>query len=801
MRSFSLLWLFFIFLIPVGLFAQSDSSTVLEGTIVTQEPMARDSVRIKVLSADKSQLILERKMVAGRFVLSINARQGIHVLVFSSKFDTSSVYIEGERLCGGCTLMVDTIRLTEKATNLSEVIVRAQKSLIQEFPDKLVYNVEGDTDSESAPLLDIMRKIPSLNVVGDDAMDVNGQGFLVIVNGRKAGIFKQSPVQVMRTFPAKLVKSVEVITSPSAKYDAEGVGAIINIVLRRKKFEGYNASLTANSSTLQNNSLVGLITLKQGRVGFNGYYAPVFSHRPTTSTKQELNYSNTSEYSVSQISTVRNKYRNLTYNNEVSWEIDSMSLLNIGYSNSLDNRRLTYGISSVLYDAFGQPAERFRNASLQKGTTSVPAINVDYQRRFDEEAEQLLSLSYYYEKSHYREKNHQEITGLLVAPSGTNFFSNDETEQEHTIQFDYTQPLFDNNVEMGAKAIFRENNSDYLFVMQAYDNPSLQNGSLKFNQNVFAGYVSYGWRGKYLSVQAGYRGEYTTVSLKSISNSDYFTSVPGVAISYKLKTGPVLKLAYSKRIQRPGISYLNPFTDIINNRFIREGNAFLKPEKFNIIEFTASQNTKKVNQRISLSQTISSNTIQVAYLQLPDSVVKATYLNIGHFRLTSFQYYINHKINSVASHVLKWNVAYRYFGDADSRLNDGWNTSADYAFNYRGKKNFKGTLNVGYLSYMPTTFGKTEGRFYSFLLIGQDLFKRKVSVDLSFRNFFPKYLIVRSDFKTDGLTQWSSQTVLQREIRLSLSYRFGKLKERVERTEKSVENDDLLKIERKDNVK
>ncbi|MGE9310828.1 outer membrane beta-barrel protein [Niabella sp. CJ426] len=684
---------------------------------------------------------------------------------------------------------------------MSEVIVHAQKQLIQEFPDKLVYNVEGDPDAESSPLLDIMRKIPSLNVVGDDAMDVNGQGFLVIVNGRKAGIFKQSPVQVMRTFPAKLVKSVEVITSPSAKYDAEGVGAIINIVLRRKKFEGYNASLTANSSTLQNNSLVGLITLKQGRVGFNGYYAPVFSHRPATSTEQELNYTNLSAYSVSQSSTVRNKYRNLTYNNEISWEIDSMSLLNVGYSNSLDNRRLDYSISSVLYDYSGQAAERFRNASLQKGRTSVPAVNVDYQRRFDEDGEKLLSISYYYEQSRYRERTYQDITGLLNAPSGENFFSNNETEKEHTIQLDYSHPLFSNSLEMGTKAIFRENNSDYLFDLQAYDNPSLQNGSLKFNQNVFAGYVSYGWRGKYLSAQAGYRGEYTTVSLKSISNSDYFTSVPGAAISYKLKAGPVLKLAYSKRIQRPGISYINPFTDIVNNRFVREGNASLKPENFNIIEFTASQNTKKVNQRISLSQTISSNTIQVAYLQMPDSVLKATYLNIGHYRLTNLQYYINHKINAVASHVLKWNLGYRYFGDGDSRLNDGWNTSGDYSFNYRSKKNFKGTLNVGYISYTPTTFGKTEGRFYNFLLLGQDLFKRKVTVDLSFRNFFPKNLTVHSDFKTNGLEQWSRQTVLQREIRLSLSYRFGKLKERVERTEKSVENDDLLKIERKDNVK
>lgn len=786
-------------LLHADLFGQQpDSATVVSVVVLADYPEHSPAVMLRLTDADEHVLVLEREISAGKFTQPVKSGRNMNIVLSAKDYDTVFIYIKKEDICPGCTLSLDTILMRKTADTLTEVIVR--KPLIQEYADKIVYDVDGDPDSETFPLIDIMRKIPSVNVIGDNAMDINGRGFLVLVNGRKAGIFRRNPVQVMRTFPAKLVKSVEVITSPSAKYDAEGVGAVINVVLKRKPFDGYNGSITASHNTLQSDAVTGLITLKLGRVTFNGYYSPYFSYLPPVQTENVSVYDPPSGYSISQMLTSRNKYRSFTFNNEIAVEIDSMSLINVGYSNGIDKRKIKSDIRSTLEDADDHPAEMFLSENELRGFGTEPELNVDYERRFDEEGEQLLSVSYLFAQTQVRDENKQKLTGLLNAPSGQNQYQNREKEGEHTLQIDYAQPLFSNTLEVGIKSIFRDNSSHYLFDMGSYPGAYPENGSLRYKQNIYSAYAAYGWQWEKTSLQLGYRGEYTAISSPSLADIHYYTSVPTVAVSHRFKSGLFLSSSYSRRIQRPGISYLNPYTDIDNYRFIREGNENLKAENYNIIEVSASLNRIRLSQRLTIVQTLSDNTIQSVYTPMADSVIKATYMNLGTYRYTHLQYYINHKINTRLFHIFKGNVGYRYFADRKTMLNSGWNMSADYSFNYRSPKYFRIAFNVGYLSYTPTPFGKTEGRTYGYFLVGQQFFKRKLSIDFSFRNFFPKYLSQRTDYKIDGLQQWNKRTSLQRSFSVIMTYNFGRLKERVPRTENSVENDDLLKIERKENI-
>ena len=790
------IWICLACFIPGYGIAQGQARSQVKGYIKLEGQ--QDSVSLYLVDAGTGVLLASTRQLPGDFFFPARASQSVKIRVEAAGY--SSVESAPVRVaCDTCIAWIDTLRPGRRIVDLQEVKITAETNYIREEVDKLVYNVEADPDARNFSLLEIMRKIPLVNVSGTDNIDVNGKPFLVLVNGKNSGLFRRNISEVMKAFPAKLVKSVEIITNPSAKYDAEGVGAIINVILARKKFDGYNASIGPNLNTLQSASVVGLLTAKAGKLGYNGYFAPTISHLPRRVTDQEIYYTYPDVYSTLQHTASRNRYRGLSFNNELSIELDSLNLLNVSFSNSLSRRKAVLDVNSLILDDLSNPSESFDTRNEQTGTYRNPSVSVSYQRSFKNVEGKLFSLSYQLDNNRYVENSVQQINGKLNYPTGSNYTGNRENEKEHTIQLDYTQQLWKNEFEAGAKAIIRNNAGDYYFnLFNSQHSSGLSSGSFRFDQSVYAGYVTYALRYKKFSFRFGFRGELTHNRINESLAYRCFNAIPTVSASTKAGKSGTLKLSYSKRLERPGLSYLNPYTDISNSRFYTMGNPGLVAERSNSIELAYSYNLKKITYRATLSAWLAGNSIEPVIQVTPDSISRRTYFNIGKSRLGTLNQYFSHKITPMLTQVVKVNVYYRYFSGPIGLSNSGWAYSGDYTLNYRNKKFYRVSFNVGYLSTVPGLQGETQGRLMNYLLLGKEFFQNKLYIGCTFRNFFPKYLSQKSTFSGSGFDQYNRSTILQRNFQLNINYSFGKLKERVARPEKSIDNDDQKKIQRKE---
>lgn len=775
---------------------------------------------VKMLVTDMKGAFQTKVQGTGNFILSITSvgRKSI-VKSFTAK----------EK---GVTVDLGTLYITDDSKKLGEVEIVAQKPLVKADIDKIAYNVQDDPDSKSNSVLEMLRKVPLVTVDGEDNIKVNGSSsFKVFVNGKPNNMMSNNPTEVLKSMPANSIKNIEVITNPGAKYDAEGIGGILNIVTTGSGLEGYTATLSGNVSNRgAGGGLFG--TVKSGKLTVSGRYNYNYYDSPKSysggnrriSSEAVTSFSSNLDYEGS--SKGHGNYQSGSM--EASYEIDTLRLVTVSFGlwgGGNSNR----GGTDYLATAPLQGDEIYRYTLNNRNKSSWYSIDggVDYQRLFSSVKERMLTFS-------YKINTHPQTSDVYSsydAKSGTvdwqdylnrlknlhNDGSQNTTEQ--TFQVDYSTPVAKiHTIETGAKYILRNNKSENDRYLQgtedgagtsAYAFDEDHSSHYKHLNNILAAYGSYSLKVKRWSGKLGVRYEHTFQDVKYLlGHGDNFNKnlndvVPSASIGWKLTDMSNFRFGYDMRIYRPGIWYLNPYLDDSDPSNISQGNSDLESEKNHIFNLSYSNFTQKFNLNLSLRYSFTNNSIEQVTSMKKDTeisglndptgkeVLYSTYENIGKSKGLSLSGYVNWNITSKMRIYTNLYGSYANMKGANGLKNDGWNLFAYGGIQQSLPHDWRVSLNV----YGQTPWVMLQGRGSSFfdygLSVNKSFLKKRLSLSAFASNFLKKYMNESSSISGDGFTQKSWNKYTRQRFGVSISYRIGELKAQVKKVARSINNDDV----------
>lgn len=780
--------------------------------IVKKEAPAK---ALKMLVTDMKGKFQEKVPGTGNFVMTISSI-GRNTIV--KDFTVKA----GEKLVDFGTLYI-----TDASNELGQVEVVAQKPLVKADIDKIEYNVQDDPDSKSNSVLEMLRKVPLVTVDGEDNIKVNGSSsFKVYVNGKPNNMMSNNPTEVLKSMPANSIKHIEVITNPGPKYDAEGVGGILNIVTVGSGLEGYTATFSGNVSNMgAGGGLFG--TVKSGKLTVSARYNYNYNDRPRsysggnrrtvgdiTEGSSDLDYDGSSK-----------GHGNFQSGSmEASYEIDTLRLVSMSFGLWGGGNNST-SINNTLATAPGTSNELYRYVSDGRSKSSWYSIDggVDYQRMFHVK-DRMFTLSYKINTSPQTSDSYSTYNDMHAATDWEDFLkrlydlNNDGSQNttEHTFQADYTTPIGKiHTLEAGAKYILRDNSSEddryerQIGTTGDYVLDEEHSSHYKHQNDILAAYMGYGLRVKKISGRLGVRYEHTKQEVKYLLgrgdnfNKNFDDVVPSASIGYKLTDMSNLRFGYNMRIYRPGIWYLNPYLDDSNPTNISQGNSHLDSEKSHSFNLSYSNFTQKFNINLSARYSFTNNSIERVTEQVKDTdipglqnptgkeVLYSTYQNIGKSRNASLSGYVNWNATSNTRIYANFYGNYTYMEGANGLKNDGWNLFAYGGAQQSLPHDWRISLNI----YGQTPWIMLQGKGSSFfdygLSVNKSFLNKRLTLSAFASNFFKKYTSPTSSIEGVGFTQDSWNRYTRQRFGVSVSYRIGELKASVKKAARTISNDDV----------
>ena len=695
------------------------------------------------------------------------------------------------------------INMSTLTKNLAEVTVTALKPLIKVDLDKISYDIKSDPESQSSTVLDMLKKVPLVTVDGDDKIQLKGSSdFKIYMNGKPSGMATNNPSQVLKSIPASSIKTIEVITDPGAKYDAEGIGGIINIVTDHS-LNGLTG--TVRGGIISNGSYNGglYLSTKTGKFGLTANLNYNQQQNPNqVFTNEKENYNSSMTKYISQDGYSGSK--NLFYygNLEASYEFDSLNLVSFTMNNFRGAVRTDVNQNTYVSNAVMDTLSAFNQLTQSQNGVVGTELSLDYQRTF-KKPEQLLTLSYKLTHSTRHTDNYSGLTGLLNYPNSNQHIEFNANGDEHTFQADYSEPLNKMHVvEFGAKYILRLNTSVNNYLLQNESTllwepmANQPSNNLDQKQYILGAYASYTLKLKKFSFCAGIRYEQTgsNISLTDTSfHVNFQNFVPSVSMNYKFTESSSLRFNYSQRISRPGIPLLNPFVNNSNPFSIIQGNPDLNPEINNSFSLNYSYITPKLNVNANLFTSFTNNSIENVSKSLNDSVIYNTYKNIGLNENVGLSVYGNWQPDKLMRFTLNSNLGYISMSTSDgSGLNNkGTTYSLSGSVQFTLPDEVKLVMNSGYFSPLIQLQGQRSSFFYYGISLSRDFLNKKLNVSLYAQNPFNEITKMSRFTKTPDYILNNTTAYIYRLFRLSISYRFGELKTQIKKVERTITNDDL----------
>ncbi|MDQ3291373.1 MAG: outer membrane beta-barrel protein, partial [Bacteroidota bacterium] len=356
-----------------------------------------------------------------------------------------------------------TILMSTGTKQLKEVEIVTERPLVKQDIDKITYDVGADPESKTLTALDMLRKVPLITVDADDNIELKGNSnYKVLVNGKTSSLFVRNPKDVFKSMPASSIKNIEVITTPPSKYEAEGVGGIINIITHKKTMGGYNGSLNIGAGQPQSYQVGSYVTAKIKKFGVTGNY--FYNDYVSPAGRNNLFRRDALNNELNQVGESKNEGDYQYAGGELSYEIDTLNLLtaNLGFNRGRHNNDLTQQVQNLNnIGTITQAYDRLNNGSGQWRGVDV---GLDYQRTFKRNKEQIFTLSY-----KFNQNGDDSFSDFKVVPvqnypeSIISKTENNGTTNEHTFQADYVQPIKKQTLEVGVKSILRNSQSDYYY--------------------------------------------------------------------------------------------------------------------------------------------------------------------------------------------------------------------------------------------------------------------------------------------------------------------------------------------------
>ena len=688
-----------------------------------------------------------------------------------------------------------TILLEDGAKQLNEVVVRAEKTTVEIKLDKKVYNVGNDLMVKGGTVSDILDNIPSVSVDVEGNVSLRGnENVKILIDGRPSNAI--SITDALRLIPADAIDKVEVITNPSARYDAEGGGGILNIILKKGKNNGLNGTLIANTGYPENHGISETLNFKAKE--FNLFTTQGYSYRKSpgnsfTNSRYLNDDNSTRDYMYENR---ENERLNKSYNGSFGFDwflSESLTWTNIvnyrkSSGNNVDDVFQDYYDGNFVYDYT-------RNrVNEEDGNSQNIEFSTNFTKKFKKEGHKLTVDA---SVSSNSDKNIALITDSTN--NSANVFTdntfNDQKQNRNLFQLDYVLPIAKNSqFEAGYRGDFLTNTTDYSVITNGIPLPQFTN-ILEYKEKVNAFYTQFGTKFNKLSMLYGLRWEDSNIDVNQLvtndfNNKKYNNFFPSAFFTYELNETSDISLSYSRRIQRPRGRQLNPFNNLSSNVNIFIGNPDLNPAFTNAFDLGFIKKWNKLTFNTSMYFNATTDAFQ--FVRRPNGdfqdgvpVIISTPINLAKEYRSGFEFTLNYS-------PYKWwklNSNFNFFyneTDGDFSYTDIDNNVIFQNFDNKATSWFaritsKVTLpykvdwqtNMSYNGAQKTAQGKNLGVFAMNLAFSKDVFKEKATVSLNVSDVFNSRKRISETYLPGNVDSYGEFQWRERQITLSFTYRFN----------------------------
>lgn len=709
--------------------------------------------------------------------------------------------------------MVDigTVTLSANSKTLGEVNVVGQKALIEDKGDRLVYNAEQDATNTGGTAVDVLRKVPMLTVDLDGNLKMRGTGNIkVLVNGKPSSIMARNLADALKQMPANIIKSVEVITSPGAKYDAEGSGGVINIVTK-KALKGTNGTVNATAGNL-NRSLGGNINVKGKKLGLalsmNGYqYRNIGENTNVRTALTDGQPASILQQTNSRDNTGTGGYGELS----LDYDPDTTNRINFSANAWGGNFPQNSEITSRLTDPAGAVLQAFRREVQFRNPYGNTEFNLGWTKTFRKPGQEFSMLTQYARMPDNYYYTIRQMTMQSEVPTYLERSTNLSRNNEYTYQTDYTHPFtartkhdtLNFKLEAGGKIIRRDIGSEFV-IEQAlsgleadYVIDPARTNEFTYNQQVMAGYTSLKLDTKRKwNLSAGARLEHTRIqgdfmTAQNQFRNQYQNLIPSATVSKTFRDKHTVKASYTQRISRPLIWFLNPFQNYSDPKNVQTGNPYLNPELTHATELSYSTFGKEgasFNAALFWRQT--NNSIEWLSTVDANGVAFTSPKNIG--QNASYGTNLNISLKPNKDFTISTGAELTYVDLTSVALNQRtsgwvWNLSPNASYKLPKDLTLQATGFVG--SGWISLQSRNSGWYYYGISAKKEFMNKNASLTLNLNNPFNRTVRITGDQFAPTFTAQSTSLFVNRSARLTFSYKFGQMNSGGKQSKK-ITNDD-----------
>lgn len=638
------------------------------------------------------------------------------------------------------------IKLSQDSETLEEVIVRAEKSQTEFKLDKRVFNVGKDISSSGVSVLEVLNNVPSVNVDIEGQISLRGSnGVQILING-KPSVLASEGGNALGTITAEMIEKIEVITNPSAKYDAEGTSGIINIVIKKEERKGINGSATVNLGWPHNHSF-GL-SLNRRTEKFNLFSQLGGGFRSMPNQTENINRDLINNTTLLSSGT---EYRNEQFYNIIlgtDYQINKLNVLTLSGFFAYEIEDQPSQTNFRFLDANDDITAEWRRTETTHADNPKYRYELQYKKDFEDSKDHTLlfsALGNFFGKDQSSDfQDIYESGGISEELQQTRA---DFAEAVYTFKGDYTKPFSPKlTLETGAQYVINDVSNDFevsdLIGTEWVSDPSLTN-VFDFNQKVLGVYGTGAYEGDKWGLKLGLRVENTDLNTlletTGEENSQNYTNFfPTLHTSYKLTESFSLQAGYSKRIYRPRLWDLNPFFNIRNNFSIRTGNPNLLPEFTDSYEVTGIYIVGKTSLNFGVYHRYTTDVIE-RVSTFENNVNTTKPMNIGTNRATGAEF--NAKYNAVKWLSFMLDMNYNYFNREGSLEGTSFDFSADqWSGRITSKLKLPGDIDMEitgrYRSAFQTVQAEISGNIWADFGFRKKILKGKGVISVNVRDVF-----------------------------------------------------------------
>ena len=715
-----------------------------------------------------------------------NVKPGNYILRITN-LGYKTLYVPGVRVATEANLVdLGTITITSEAQKLSEVVITAEKSMIVDDIDKKIVSIGQDMLSASNNVSDLLEKLPAVSLDENGNPQLRGKGnVVVLIDGKPSNLYGSDLPTILQSFPANLIERIEVMTTPSAKYEGEGASGVIDIITKKVKIRGTNGGVRLSLGNTNTHAGSANVNYKAGKFGLNSSVSGQMGDKYWERTLDRENFVSETPTFLRQDGSGGNSNKNAFGRIGMNYDFNEKNTIEIGANYSRNSNGSNSDLLNRTTFENGMVKEEFTRINKGNGNGGNMNFSFDYRKKFDKK-DQLFSFTANYSKG--------TSDGESFFDQESNIDSLDRHQQNLRnnnrssifLNTDYTWPITKKaTLEVGVRSRFNSNDNT-----NAFYSLNTENNEFEFNprlSNIFAyqdetytGFVTFSQKTEKWGIRTGLRLTDYNQDINQVSSNREFgihflTLVPSLAITRKLNDVSQIKLNYSRRVQRPEADWLNPFTDLSDPRNVQTGNPNLRPEFTHKAELGYSSYETNGGWGPSLFMDYSDNAITRIRTIDENGTSLSRYDNVG----KEMAYGLETDFNSTLWEILKINGSGRIFrSEVVSRMaqidNRAWSYSGNLNAFIKLPMDFRASAYVNYEGPRAIAQGTRDGVFIANMGIRKDLMEKKATVSFNVQDVFLSRTY-KSQLNTATYSQNSLWHQTNRLINVSFNYRFGKI--------------------------